>query len=181
MSVPPPEEPGGESKPIVSVASGLPPEIKQTIQQVADNPGVAVEPERLEKALLAVMTKISVSYSRQGPLPPPQELAAYEGVLPGSAERIIASSEKQLNHRISIETQTVTSQNMQSGRGQIFGFIIAIVAFLCSFASIAMNHAAAGTIIGTVDLVALVGVFVYGKTAQKSSLQKKAKAVPDPS
>jgi uncharacterized membrane protein len=165
---------------VVPVSSGLPLEIKRTIQQVAENPGVAVEPQRLEQALLAVMTKISFSYSRQGPLPPPSELAEYERILPGSADRIIASSEKQLNHRIGIERQTIASQNLQSGRGQLFGFIIAVVGFLCSFGAIAMDHAAAGTIIGTVDLVALVSVFVYGKSAQKTNLEKKSKAVPDP-
>ena len=127
-----------------------------------------------------MITKMSFSYSRQGPLPPPQDLAEYERILPGSADRIISSSEKQLNHRISIESQTIASQNKQSGLGQIFGFIIAIVGFLCSFGAICMNHAVAGTIIGTVDLVAPVSVFVYGKTAQRTDLGKKAKGAPDP-
>ena len=175
-----PEEPKGEPKPAVPITNGLPLEIRKTIEQVAENPGISVEPQRLERALLAVITKMSFSYSRQGPLPPPQELAEYDRILPGSADRIIASSERQLNHRISIEQQTISSQNKQSGLGQIFGFIIAIVAFLCSFGAICLDHAVAGTVIGTVDLVALVGVFVYGKTAQRIDLGKKAKGIPDP-
>lgn len=179
-----PAEPKGESNPIDSatpIARGLPLEIKKTIEQIAESPGVSVEPQKLEQAFVALMTKISFSYSRQGPLPPPQELAEYERILPGSADRILSSSEKQLNHRILIESQTIASNNKQSGIGQIFGFIIAIVAFLCSFGAIYMNHPISGTIIGTVDLVALVSVFVYGKTAQRADLGKKAKGVPDPS
>lgn len=34
-----------------------------------------------------------------GPLPPPQVLAQYESILPGSANRILSMAEKQSEHR----------------------------------------------------------------------------------
>ena len=102
----PPSEPDGESDSgSMPESAGLPPEIKRTIRQVAENPGISVEPEKLEQALLAFITKTSISYSRRGPLPHPQELAEYEKVLPGSAERIFASSEKQMAHRMGLEAR----------------------------------------------------------------------------
>jgi hypothetical protein len=43
--------PDGENKQpeaLIPVAKDLPSEIKRTIQQVAENPGVAVEPQKIE-------------------------------------------------------------------------------------------------------------------------------------
>ncbi len=39
------------------------------------------------------------SYSYAGPLPPASELNAYEQILPGAAERILAMTEKEQSHR----------------------------------------------------------------------------------
>ena len=60
------------------------------------------------------------------------------------------------------------------------GFIIAVLVLGCAFGAIALGHSVSGTILGSIDLVALVSVFVYGKTSQRTDLSAKAKAVPDP-
>ncbi len=177
------ENPPGESTsqpPAAPPASDLPAEVRKTIEQVAKIPGVSVEPQKLEQALLAVITKISFSHPRRGPLPNPQELADYDKVIPGSAERILAASEKQAKHRIALEQQTVAAQNLQSGRGQLYGFVIAIVCLVFAFITIIAGHDVAGTIMGSIDLVALVTVFVLGKASQRANLRAKAKAVPEP-
>lgn len=43
-----------------------------------------------------------------GPLPPPETLAQYEQVLPGSAERIMVMAENQAEHRQSLEETVKT-------------------------------------------------------------------------
>lgn len=155
----------------------VPPEIRQSIHDVL-KAGSGVEPQQLEQQLLAVFTKLTFSYSRRSPLPPPIELAEYDRVLPGSAERIFASSERQAAHRIAVEASTIAAQNTQSGRGQHYGFSIAVLCLILSFIAIMTGHEVSGSIIGSLDLVALVTVFVIGRQAQLSNLQDKAKAVP---
>lgn len=160
------------------VKTGLPPDVQKTIQELAAQSGSADDP-RLTK-LLAVITQTSFWYSRQGPLPSPHEFAEYDRILPGCAERILTSAERQLHHRIAIESTVITAQTGQSGRGQILGFIVALVCLFLSFIAIMQGHEIAGTIIGSIDLVSLVAVFVLGTQSQRRSLQEKARAVPLP-
>ncbi|EFV01877.1 hypothetical protein HMP0721_1271 [Pseudoramibacter alactolyticus ATCC 23263] len=42
---------------------------------------------------------VTTTYVRMGPLPALEELEAYDRVVPGSAERIIAMAEEQSKHR----------------------------------------------------------------------------------
>ena len=46
---------------------------------------------------MAVLTR------HEGPLPPPADLAAYEQVVPGLAERLVKAAESQTRHRHRIE------------------------------------------------------------------------------
>lgn len=56
-------------------------------------------------------------------------------------------------------------------RGQLFGFIIAIAFLAVAGFLVSGNHEIAGTVIGSVDLVALTTVFVVGQRAQSSELE----------
>jgi uncharacterized membrane protein len=55
----------------------------------------------------------------------------------------------------------------RSNVGQLFGFIIALAFLLVSAWLINGGHEVAGVILGSVDLVALVTVFVYGVNSSK--------------
>lgn len=68
-----------------------------------------------------VVRKASI-YS--GPLPAPETLAAYEQILPGAADRVIAMAERQSAHRQQLETMQVESASKIWLRGQVFGFIL---------------------------------------------------------
>lgn len=157
-----------------SKLGGLPATLEQTVERLAADPELVAEPRKLGRALTAVFTM----HFRRGPLPHPQELAEFERVLPGAAERIFAASEKQAAHRMQLEQQTITAQNRQSAHGQLYGFIIAMVCLILSFAAIMTGHEVAGTIVGTVDLVALVTVFVLGKREQRENLRTKGRTIP---
>ena len=65
--------------------------------------------------------------SFSSPIPPPNILKGYNDIIPNGAERIIAQSEIQLNHRINLENFAVKAELKQSGRGQIFGFILGVI------------------------------------------------------
>lgn len=69
-----------------------------------------------------------IAQSYEGPMPPPLWFSQYDQILPGAAERILATYEKQVEHRISIENKVIDSDVKNSGRGVTFGFILQLVA-----------------------------------------------------
>lgn len=135
--------------------------------------------ELLEKSP-QVATKILAVIQRrsfQGPIPPPDIIAEYENVLPGSAERILAMAENEQKHRHSKENKQITmdsreqdldekfmeSEFKQSKRGQLLGAGMAVIA-LSIAAYLAMNnHPNVAGIIGGTTVIGLVSAFVIGK------------------
>ena len=72
-----------------------------------------------------------------------------------------------------MEKKVIQSDIESSKRGQLFGFVIAIVGLALSFVLILMKFQLVGTILGGVTLVSLVSVFVAGsKTRSKERLEK---------
>ena len=59
-----------------------------------------------------------------GPLPPPSLLQEYENILPGMAERLVATFEKEANHRHTVELTGLNAAINQVKRGQKYGLII---------------------------------------------------------
>lgn len=107
-------------------------------------------------------SRILAAYSYQGPLPPAAQFKDYESILPGSADRILTTYEKQLDHRHKMETRYTKTQCFNSTLGVIFGFLIAIGSIAMAGYLIYLGHETVGAIIGISSLVSLVGVFVYG-------------------
>lgn len=130
-------------------------------------------PEPQQKAVKAILVGISYQRLWQGPLPPPEILKRYNDAFPNGAERIFLEAQKQTNHRLELEKTVIPGELKQSGRGQIFGFIIALAFLIASFILILMGFGIYGTIIGSIDLVALVTVFVLGRKAQQKQLADK--------
>ena len=117
---------------------------------------------------------------RSGPLPAPEELAAYNQIIPEGADRIMKMAEHQSAHRISLETTIVNSQQKQSFCGQVFGLIIGLSGLgLATFAAI-HKQPWFGSIIGGSTLVSLVSVFVYARRGQKDDLNKKRQQMESP-
>lgn len=72
----------------------------------------------------------SVGASWIGPLPPPNILAGFEELVPGSADRIIRLTENEQSHRVKIESKAVETHNLQVkwGHANTLAVIIACVA-----------------------------------------------------
>jgi uncharacterized membrane protein len=87
-----------------------------------------------------------------GSLPTATELEKYNRVMPDAAERLLtlAEREQRFRHRI-----TYT--------GQASAFIITISFLISATFLIQGNHDVAGSVLATVDLVALVTVFITGQ------------------
>ncbi|MBZ5704213.1 MAG: DUF2335 domain-containing protein [Acidobacteriia bacterium] len=130
--------------------------------------------ERRREAAAIREAAIEISRYHSGPLPPPEDLAKYEQILAGAADRIIRMAEQQSTHRQHLEKVAIESNASTQKWGLVCAFIIAMSAIWGGIwlSLKGMSGAGLATIIGA--LVALVAVFVYGKSGQKKELQKKA-------
>lgn len=124
-----------------------------------------------QKVLLSILTDDSFQRLWQWPLPPPDLLKEYNEAFPNAAERIFDEMQRQTTHRIELEKRWFPEQQLQSKRGQIFGLIVAMSFLAAAFLLISMGYGIYGTIIGSIDIVALVTVFVIGRREQMRYLE----------
>jgi uncharacterized membrane protein len=109
-----------------------------------------------------------------GPIPPPAVLAGYEQVLPGAANRIITMAERQSEHRQSLEQQVVTANIRHAEIGLWLGATVAIILAAAAVLVTLAGYPETGAVIGAVDIVGVVTVFVLRQRAQDRELQDKA-------
>ena len=108
-----------------------------------------------------------------GPLPPPGALRSFEEVIPGSAERILAMAEQQMDHRILMERKIVSGDYTQSYLGIAAGFLLSVTVILGGIYLITQGHDWAGGILIGIDLVGLAGVFVYGSRSHRAQRRER--------
>jgi uncharacterized membrane protein len=109
---------------------------------------------------------LSVKRSYSGPLPDGESIKIYDEVIPNGGDRLMSTVEKQLDHRIEIEKTGVQRTFNQSSTGQWMGFAIAIVFGFIAWDLAKSGFTIAASILGTVDLVALVAIFITGKLSK---------------
>lgn len=85
-------------------------------------------------------------------LPESRDVERFEKALPGSGDRLLTMAELEQRH----QHRTVLL-------GQMLGFVIALSFLGVSAWLILAGHEITGAVLGTVDLVALVTVFVVGR------------------
>jgi uncharacterized membrane protein len=110
----------------------------------------------------------SFVFSKQhfGPLPDSDTIRVYSEVIPNGGDRLMNTVERQLEHRIDIEKNSVRRTFNQSSTGQWMGFGVTILFALVSWDLIRSGNTAtsiAGGVLGTIDLVALVTVFITSR------------------
>jgi uncharacterized membrane protein len=108
-----------------------------------------------------------------GPLPRPEDLAKYEQILIGSADRIIKMAEQQAAHRQALETNTIAEQVRQSGRGQHYALIVSLALVGSALWLGLTGHPIVGTIFGGGTIVSLATVFLTTRHQQTMDLSEK--------
>ncbi|MBN8781791.1 MAG: hypothetical protein ABS85_04515 [Sphingobacteriales bacterium SCN 48-20] len=108
---------------------------------------------------MMIQAFMSVQKSWKGPLPHPQTLKEYNDCFEAGAKTVFDLAKWQSDHRMQIEDRELD----QSNQGQHYAFIIAMAFLLVSGFLIWNGNEVAGTILGTVDLIGLVSVFIIGK------------------
>jgi uncharacterized membrane protein len=124
--------------------------------------------QQIIKSLVVTLHKTHI-----GPLPDPETLTQYSAIIPNGAERIMQMAEKQLDHRMKMETKVVGGQMLQSNIGQILAFLIGIAALSASTYCIVTGHELSGSIIGIGGLTGLVTAFIKGRSSQERNIEEK--------
>jgi uncharacterized membrane protein len=96
----------------------------------------------------------------QGPIPPASELAAFENVQPGLADRIIQMAEKQADHRIRSESQIIETERSNSAKGLNYGLIIVLAGLCLAAYAFSIGYSWQGVAICGVELGSVAGLFV---------------------
>ena len=122
---------------------------------------------------------LAVTRSFEGPLPPPNILAGYEDVLPGSAERILLMAEQESAARRVLVASLVSADVSRARWGLWLGAFVAIVAIVAATVMALAGHAWPGTVVITIDLASVVSVFVYGTWFRARELRDEASDLSD--
>lgn len=112
-----------------------------------------------------------------GPLPTPALLKEFDNVVPGCAERIIRMAEEQAKHRQLLERTVIIGDSKRANQGLWVGGTIAFLFLVGAVFLIYNGHDWAGGILASVDLVSIVGVFIYGTVSRRSERIQKAKTM----
>ncbi len=121
---------------------------------------------------------VGVAWS--GPLPDPVTLAAYERLLPGSAQRIFDRFEKQSDHRIRLEATVIENAERRANQGQWMALAIALMGLALAGFGFSSGHEIGASIVGAGVLADLAGIFIYGRREQRKEREQKAKLMQNP-
>lgn len=149
---------------------------KKSIQAVSANkPGISQHINNTPKKAGVVLARHTEQeiHIRQSNMPDGETLAAYAKFIPDGATRLMSLIEKQADHRMKLEAVAVPTQLKQSGRGQIFGFILVLCAFLLSGIFLWLGHPSWAGILSTTTSVCMAVIFGIGKISSQINLSKK--------
>jgi len=108
------------------------------------------------------LTQVTHQLLSAGPIPPPEILQHYEQILPGAAERILVMAEEDAKHEHALEKSVLHLASEEVKRGQLYGLIIGILAFVTSIIALALGSEKAAITLGGTTVIGLVAVFVIG-------------------
>ncbi len=112
--------------------------------------------------------------SFSGPFPPPAVLERYEALYPGATKQLFTMAEQQATHRQGLERIAIRGDARRANLGLACGFVVALAGLGVSGFLIYSGHEVGGTILGSIDFVGLVGVFVYGTESRRRERTAKA-------
>lgn len=117
--------------------------------------------DQQESVTSLVMSQGSLEI-RRGPLPEPSILSDYDKVLPGLADRIVVMAESEKDHRHRMQSRRLELSARRSLIGLISGLVVALSCIILAVWVTYRGYYIAGTIIASIDIVALTAIFVLG-------------------
>lgn len=108
-----------------------------------------------------------------GPIPPARELAKYESILPGAADRMLSMAERQSSHRQKLEEKMLDANVKAEQVGQVFGFSVFGLTIIAGFVLIILDKDGAGLTSLIIAIGSIIGLFVYNRSDMRKELEKK--------
>ncbi len=123
------------------------------------------------------VASVSHAVIRSGPLPPPEDLAKYNDIIPDGANRILSMAEQQQKHRMYLEKVVIESDSRRAWAGLIAGLVVALALLGAGTYLIATGHETGGTVLVGLDLATVVGSFIYGTRTRQQERATKTQAM----
>ena len=131
---------------------------------------MASVPEKSRTAVNAGADHTVVMHAQwTGPIPPPAVLKQYDEVASGLAERIVASMEREQEHRHGIDWELLNTHKTVYTRGQFIAASIALVCLVLGFVLGYQGHSAAAIAFVTGGLGQVVLAFLGSRDGQGKS------------
>ena len=105
-----------------------------------------------------VLTEVTASWS--GPLPPPSMLKGYDAILPGAANRILSSYERQSAHRQRLEAESLASDNRRRLLGMLSSNLMFLGLIGIALTALVLGHAWVAATVGGFGGAALLTPFL---------------------
>ena len=82
------------------------------------------------------------------------------------AEKAVDMAERQMTHRIDMESTMIRGHNKRANVGLWQAYTLALLVLSGAMFLIYKGHDEAGTVIASIDLIGLCGIFIYGRHDQ---------------
>jgi len=147
-------------------------DILEVAAELSDEPQ-----KKLRQAARIVRTQFEFFESYAGPIPHPRIIEGWERVLPGSADRILALTEKQQTHRHNLEASVVRAGILHERIGMGLGFILAFSALLFGFYLLINGKSIEGFGILLADVGSIAVIYLNAKNRTETELKARKKAL----
>jgi uncharacterized membrane protein len=113
------------------------------------------------------ITQIAVSEQFSGPMPHPKHFREYDTILPGSAERMLAMVEKNMDHNMQMDKEALRGELADRKLGMIVGAVLFGLLIVGAFASlfVTTNPVVPGLFLGA-SVVGGIVAFIKGRNGK---------------
>jgi len=139
-------------------------------EKLTERISIEGDSDSLNKSNLQSNIKPEVSFSASmsmecwsGPTPPPEVIAKFDQMVPGSAEKYIDAPLKEAEHRRKLEEMDLRADIRSKYIGQMFGFMIALGILIVSIFCVYMKQPLAGFGALFIGAASFAGIFLYLK------------------
>lgn len=137
---------------------------EKNITPITDNQPQPIDLKSLQQIVGIVMAQ---QQSWVGPLPRPEDLAAFGQIDKSLPDRIMKLAEENNRANIVHRSDTLRSAAEKDHSGQWLGFWLAIATIATSGIVTGLGYEVYGSILGGSTLVSLVTVFITGRSSKK--------------
>jgi uncharacterized membrane protein len=118
------------------------------------------EPVLVSAADVKEVVRLELQRAWSGPLPPPETLAQYEAILPGSAERILAMAETVAIGEIRTNDKLADAEIVAGKQGLALAAALTLIAFIAAIAFFALGDPIAGGLFLSFPVIMLIRSFI---------------------